>query len=216
MDLCGIDKGLLLPVAPSAGNADSLMSRVKSYYGESERFLMGYSIPNTVPDADIEQDIAKAVETYDAKAVKIHPNISGIDLQSSAGKERVERIFSASGALGLPLVIHGGRSPLLQDMRCREYAVIDNLMGLDFSMTRAPVIIAHGATFGCSDEECDERVIPLLKELLERNSNLFVNTAGVSLRALELMFSKMDSKRIVFGSDALFLTPWEGLAKLLY
>lgn len=216
MDLCGIDKGLLLPVAPVAGGADDLMSRVQRYYGENDRFIMGYSIPNTVPDADIEQDIAKAREKHNAKAIKIHPSITGIDLQSPAGKERVERILSAGGSLGMPVVIHGGRSPEMQDIRCREYAYIDHLMRLDFSMTQSPVIIAHGATFGCGDDECEEKVIPLLKRLLERNDNLFVDTAGVSLRALELMFSHIDSKRIAFGSDALYLPQWESLMKVSY
>ena len=216
MDFCGIDKGLLLPVAPAVGNADGLMRRVKNYYGEAERFVMGYSIPNTISDGDIEQDIANAREMYNAKVLKIHPNITGIDLRSSAGKERVEKILSASGALGMPVVIHGGRSPVLPDMQCWEYAYIDNLRRIDFSVTQSPVIIAHGATFGCSDDECEEKVIPALKELLDKNNHLFVNTAGVSLRNLELIFRNIDSKRIVFGSDALYLTQWEGLAKIFH
>jgi predicted TIM-barrel fold metal-dependent hydrolase len=175
---------------------------------------MGYSIPNTVADDDVEQDIATAREKYDAKVIKIHPNVTGLDLGGSAGKERVEKILSAGGSHGMPVVIHGGRSPVLQDVTCREYAHIDNLMTVDFSVTQSPVIIAHGATFGCSDEECEEAVIPSLKRLLEENNNLFVNTAGVSLRALELMFSHVDLERIVFGSDALYLSQRESLMKV--
>ena len=54
---------------------------------------------------------------YDVKAVKLHPNISRIDPATSHGMERVESILGACSRARLPLIVHGGRSPILGDDR---------------------------------------------------------------------------------------------------
>ena len=82
MALAGIDRALLLPVAPASGTNDGEMDALEEMFGDDPRFLFAVSVPNSVATGGIAGFIARAVSTRRVRAVKLHPAITGIDLGS--------------------------------------------------------------------------------------------------------------------------------------
>jgi predicted TIM-barrel fold metal-dependent hydrolase len=184
--------------------------------GGDRRLPLGYSVPNTVPKDAVPDDLRAAALRYGPRAVKLHPNISGIDLQTIEGVDRVESILAACSAARMPLIVHGGRSPILDDEHARNFASLENLERVDWSRSREGVVIAHFGVFGCAGEEVSTIGLPTLKRILKRHDNVFVDTSGVTFDVLLEMLRGIDHGRIVFGSDALYFPMWKSLATLIH
>jgi predicted TIM-barrel fold metal-dependent hydrolase len=200
--ILGINKGLLLPVAPAVGSIEPQMAFIHRAFKNSRDFLLAGSIPNTVRNEDVLSFMLETVKKYKIIAVKIHPNITAIDLNEASGKERIECIVEASAQLGLPMVIHGGRSYLPDRGQC-GYASIKNF--LDINLTSAAnIIIAHGGAYGHSADEIIIDVIPPLRKLLSSNENIYIDISGLNYRNVSLLLRSVEIDRILFGSDALY------------
>ena len=74
----------------------------------------------------IKQKIKELIEQFGIRAMKFHPNVTEVDLNTSYGKERTEAILCACGECGLPLIIHGGRSSILKNTEKRCLKKISN------------------------------------------------------------------------------------------
>ncbi len=204
MTLSGIDKVLLLPVAPSNGSIEKQMKVIKNIYGNDDRFVFAYSVPNSVDIGNIYMSIKVAIDKYDIQAVKLHPNITEINLDSALGKERVEAILSACNELKLPLIVHGGKSPILKNNNASEYSTISNLEKIDWGIIKETVVIAHAGTYGCDLEEVDERILTRLTKMLNRYDNIKIDISGISCNFLMIVLRTINHDRILFGSDALY------------
>jgi hypothetical protein len=216
MNLSCIDKILLLPVAPMYGNIDGQMLAMDHMFGNDDRFWKGGSIPNTIRNVEIIEWIKQMIKQYDIRAVKIHPNITGIELGSSSGKERVENILFASNEHKMPLIFHGGRTHLPVHSSAGTYASIENLSEINWGLTKEPVVIAHAATYGYKQQEIEEDVIPRLEKILSKYNNIMVDISGVDYKILNIILRKIDINRILFGSDALYNLEWENVVILLH
>ena len=214
MKLGGIDRVLLLPVMAENETGDAQLEAMARMFGHSEKFLRGYCVPNDVPDNLVEREMSRVVAEYDVKALKIHPSVTGIDLGSEKGVTRVECLLAAAQNNGLKVIIHGGMSPDCKNSEAICYGIIDNLMKIDWSVIRETVIIAHGGCYGYSFSDAAAEVLPELLKLFERYENLSFDTSSISFDVLCQLLKCCDSKRIFFGSDALYEKQWVSLVKL--
>lgn len=216
MRLSGIDKILLLPVLNTADPDDLQIKMLVRMFGDDDRFALGYSISNSVANNEISATIKTAMHKYQIKAIKIHPNITGLDLSSSSGKERVECILEAAGKAGLTVIIHGGRSPGIKDPLAASYGILRNLSQINWGGTSQTVIIAHAGTYGHDLSQINNEELPLMNRLLSQYSNLFVDVSGLEVEVISTIVKRIDTDRIFFGSDALYNSQWGSLVKLLH
>ncbi len=215
MKLSGISRSLLLPVVqPDSDGEEQFRLMFKIYRGD-DRLILGYCIPNTVSNKDILPVVKTTVSKYPIRAIKIHPNITEINLSVVAGKQRVENILEVCRVTGLPLVIHGGLSPVLKNLRSRCFSALSNLSQIDWGITSTPVVISHAGMMGYSLCEMID-LIPLLKRILSTHNNVMIDISALDLGALCLILEKIDLCRIVFGSDALYFPQWSAVVKLLH
>jgi predicted TIM-barrel fold metal-dependent hydrolase len=214
MDLCAIDRSLLLPIMGEEETGVGPLRLMREMFGDDDRFLFGYCLPNNIPNDKVADNVNRVVDEYGVKALKIHPAVTGIDLSSQAGRDRVEAILDASKKAKLKVVIHGGKSPECENRQAVSYGTLDNLQHIDWSITPETVVIAHGGCFGHSVCEAREDVLPIMDRLLERHSHLVVDTSGVGFEVLCQMLQNIDSQKVLFGSDSLYETQWAAMIKL--
>ncbi len=216
MELSGIDKVLLLPVAPSLEDIDKPLEAMVAMFNGEERFSLALSLPNTTEVHQIDKFVEEKVKEYKIQALKLHPNITGVDLGSRKGKERVEAILEACRKFKLPLIIHGGRSPILKNPHAKEFGIIKNYTDVNWSLSNEVVVMAHAGGYGCDLTEMEQEVLPTLKKLLSMYSNLMIDISGLEVDSLAIILKNIDLGRILFGSDALYTTQWTVLVKLTH
>ena len=216
MKLSGIDSVMLLPVAQSNESANDQMDIITKIYGTNGKFVYAYSIPNSIINENILDVVKESVRRFNIKALKLHPNITGINLSSKTGIQRVEAILSVSNEMQLPLIIHGGRSPVIKNKDTSEYSIIKNLIKVDWGISKETVVIAHAGAFGCEVEEYENDVFPILKKMLSHFSNIMVDISGLDINILLKVLKHINADRIIFGSDALYNMQWIYTVMLLY
>lgn len=218
MHLSGVDKAVLLPVAKDSESLAAQMEIIDLCCKEDSRFVAGYSIPHAVDKHAIAEDLERAVAVHGIRMLKLHPNISSIDLSSTSGRLWVEEILRACDNLQIPVLLHGGCSPILGDSPARRFSALDNLVDIDWSLTRAPVVLAHFGVYGCNFHagHADRKTEQLFCNLLSDNPHIYTDTSGVSYDAIERMLGLVDLDRVVFGSDALYVPMYRQLALLMH
>lgn len=214
MELSGIGKCLLLPVLQPESSGNEEMELVTGLYGGDDRFMIGYCIPNHVRPADIANDIRSAIARYGIKAIKLHPNLTGIDLGTSGGRERIEAVLQGCQDLSLPLVVHGGLSPVIKNPRARAYSSLSNLSLIDWGMTTRPVVFSHAGLMGASLQEIESDLMPAVKRILRAHSHVLIDISALDFSALCLVLKAVDPQRIVFGSDSFYFSQWGAIIKL--
>lgn len=214
LSLGGISRALLLPVARPGVMVDAEMDFLATLFDGESQFLLGYSVPDSVRNEEVEVNLRRAFGRWGIQAVKVHPNLSRIDLAAPVGKARLEAILAAAGRCGLPVIIHGGPSPVLSDPAVRQYGRIENLEAVDFHLTPFPVIIAHAGSFGLPPQEVDQEVLPRLRRMLNRFDNLMLDLSALSVSVLVRILRAVEAERLLFGSDALYDLPWKSLVRL--
>ena len=216
MDLSGIDRILLLPVASSTGEIDKQMYSMAEMFEDDERFSLGCSVPNTIENREICKFIKEKIGQFNIRAIKFHPNITETNLGSKRGKERVECILDVCREFRLPLIVHGGRSTVLKNPKAAEYGWIEKFKDIDWGISNEVVVIAHAGGYGCDLNEMKQDVLPKLKSLLSHYNNLMIDISGLEIDALAVILKNIDLERILFGSDALYDTQWAVLVKLAH
>jgi len=214
MRLARVDRALLLAVAPESGGVEGQMRELAEGCQGEARLLLGYSVPNAVDETDLVTHLRGAVEGHGIRAVKLHPNLSRIDPRSDRGASRIRSLLVACGEAGLPLVVHGGLSPIIEDPEASRFAVLENLRDVDWSLSGEPVVLAHAGVFGCDDEQA-RAGLPVVREMLERHPNLLVDTSGLEFGILVELLRGVSRSRVVFGSDALYFSMWQAVVALL-
>jgi predicted TIM-barrel fold metal-dependent hydrolase len=214
MDLCAIDRSLLLPIMGEEETGVGPLRLMREMFGDDDRFLFGYCLPNNIPNDKVADNVNRVVDEYGVKALKIHPAVTGIDLSSQAGRDRVEAILDASKKAKLKVVIHGGKSPECENRHAVSYGTLDNLQHIDWSITPETVVIAHSGCYGHSASEVQETALPIIDRLLERHPHLVVDTSGIGFEVLCKVLQSIDAQRIVFGSDSLYEAQWASMLRL--
>jgi hypothetical protein len=216
MELSGVTRALLLPVALPGSEVDDQMRFLKGLRDRLPQVSIGYSLPGSVQADRIGIALGAAVRTHQVRAVKLHPNLSRIDPRSREGCERIEALLRACDDHGLPMIIHGGASPILGSERASHFGALENLAAIDWSQTRTTVVIAHCGMYGRSRREDTDRDLALLLRMLATWPNLAVDTSGLPSQVLAKVFDAIDISRIIFGSDALYVPMWRAVAVVLH
>lgn len=214
LDLAKVNNAVFLPVDNGRQPVAEQMQIIKFCCETDQRFVAGYCVPNDVPDEALAAELTRVREEFSVRLIKVHPNISGLDITTAQGQNRLHRLLRACDDLELPVLIHGGCSPILGDAPARTYSAINNLEAVDWSLTRSPVVIAHFGIYGCqccASTQTSDAERKLL-ELLETHEHLYTDTSGVSYAAIERMLSLLEPERVVFGSDAFYVPVFRQLS----
>jgi predicted TIM-barrel fold metal-dependent hydrolase len=216
MELSCCEKAVLLPVASDRVGLGEQLQVLRACAGASDRFYLAYSVPGEVPDEDATAHLRQARAEHDVRAVKLHPNLSGIDPGTARGVARIESILQAANELDLPVIVHGGRSPILTDQPGAEFSLIEKLQNVDWSISSSNVIIAHFGSYGCSDDEQRNVVLPGLDKLLRQHDHLLTDCSGLAPAQIAGFLRHIDVERVVFGSDALYVPQWQALVGFMH
>ena len=212
----GIRQLILLPVARPGRTAEEQLAKIASYFGKDSRFSLGYSLPNTLEPNEVEEDVRRNMNAYGIQVLKLHPNLSGHDLTSRIGIDRVNALIDTSKTLNLPVIIHGGPSPVLQDAISRHYGELENLENIDFKRTDQTVVIAHAGFYALNEAEIEGRAMPFISKLMKKFDNMFVDTSSLTTNVLELLIKNIDYRKILFGSDSYYELSWKSAIKLYW
>ncbi len=215
MALCGIRRSLLVPVLRAGGDEAAPFELMFDLYRDDPRFAFAWCPPRDLPAEALAADLRRLDARFPLRAVKLNPNIQGIDLAEEAGRERVARVLLACRATGLPLMVHGGVSRVLADPRGRAFASLENLGSVEWRQGGIPVVLGHAGMFGCAPDEVG-RLLPRLQRLMAENGNVLADVSGLPFEALCAVLREADGDRLLFGSDALYFPQWSAVVKVLF
>lgn len=214
LDLIGFAGALLLPVAREAGVAERVLAAGRKMFEDNGRFFLGCPIPIGLSPDRLLSFYESAREEWGIWAIKVHPNLAGIDFLEKSGREIIEATLLAAGKLGLPVVIHGGRTPGLEPCETRELGTFVRLKEINWGLSSAPVIFAHCGCYGLTESEVPT-ALPFLNSLFDKYSNLMADTSNLEVPALRLILENVDCNRLIFGSDALYVPIWKAWLRFL-
>lgn len=214
IDLAGLSGALLLPVARTAGKAEEMLGVTQRMFEKEVRLFPGCALPIDIKPDELADFFRFARQRNGIRAIKFHHNLTGIDPLTKKGEELTNVTLVAAGELNLPIVVHGGRSPGLEPTESREYGIISRLATVDWSISTAPVILAHAGCYGLTHSESIV-AISILNNLFEKHSNLMADTSNLEPPILQLVLEKITPTRLVFGSDALYVPVWKAWLRFL-
>jgi len=216
MKMSRIDNVFLLPVAGYIDTNNNRIENIKGIFGFNEKYVIGYSIENKLSNDYIEKDIRNNILLHDIKVIKIHPNITGINIGRQDGIERIEKILIAANMHKMIVVIHGGKSNINKYSNMSEYSVMKNLRKINWNLTRYPIIISHAGIYGYNkQDDCNENMA-LVEDLMEKNDNIYVDIAGLGIKMLKELFARLNNEKVLFGSDSFYYEQWREVLKLFY
>lgn len=204
-DIACLDKGVLLPIPIEKTCFDNQMNQLQMMFSKNKRFYLAGSVPNSINNDEIEKYLKKQIEKFSIVALKIHPNITGIDLAEKCNKGRLEQIIDICSRYNLPIIIHGGRSGSIKG-EASGYAELANFDGINFD-AKVPIIISHGGTYDVPKSRIEDVIIPKLKKMLYQYNNLFVDISGLEGDMINQILRNIEIERILFGSDSLYVHP---------
>ena len=214
MKLSNVDKVFLLPVSGYMETNNNKIENIQYMFGNDNRFVFGYSLPNSLSNKMIENDILYNINKFNIKLIKIHPNITGIDAGSKNGIEKIESILGVANNKALLVLIHGGKSTLLRHTNMSEYGTVEKLFNINWRLTKYPVIIAHAGTYGYESFNKNKDNISIIQKMMGIHENIWIDISGIPYEMLHVIFEYIDNDRILFGSDSLYTPQWQVVIKL--
>jgi predicted TIM-barrel fold metal-dependent hydrolase len=208
LELIGFAGALLLPVAREAGVAERVLAAGRKMFADDKRFFIGCPIPVGLSPDQLLSFYEAAREESGIYAIKVHPNLAGLNPLMNSGRELIEATLVAAGRLGLPVVIHGGRTPGLEPCEMREFGTLCRLKEINWGLSSAPVIFAHCGCYGLAESEVST-ALPILNSLFDLYPNLMADTSNLEVPVLRFILGQVDCNRLVFGSDALYVPIWK-------
>ncbi len=208
IDAVGLSGALLLPVARTPGRAGEMLESARMMFASDSRLYAGCPFPVGVPADDIAEFFCSARENYGIRAIKIHPNLIGLDPLARVWHDLIEVTLVAAGKLGLPVIVHGGCIAALKPSAAAEYGMLSRLETINWSLSSAPVVIAHAGCFDLTGEDANA-ALSKLDALFEKHPNLMADTSSLDAFTLRLVLQKVSHERLVFGSDALYVSIWK-------
>lgn len=211
----GLSGALLLPVARIRDAAQAMLEATAEMFSGDDHLIPGCAFPVRVPANELTRFFITAHDRYRIRAIKIHPNLAGINPLTSAGRDLIEATLEVAGKLDLPVVVHSGRTAVLRPSYESEYGTLQRLETINWSLSAAPVILAHA---GCHDLTEEEARVALsrLNLLFQKHPNLMANTSNLAPSIQRLVLEKVDRSRLLFGSDALYVPIWKAWLQFLH
>jgi len=208
LDIAGIERALLLPVVRVPGTAINMVKASEKMFQQENRFHLAYPFPVGISANELTSYYSIGKKSKKFCAIKIHPNLVGLDPNTNTGKELIEATLISAGKLKLPVVVHGGYTSGLSSPDSKIYSTLERLANINWNISSSPVIIAHAGCYGLTEAEMSS-AIPILNCLMDKIPHLLADTSALNLPALQLLFDKVDRNRLIFGSDALYFKIWK-------
>jgi hypothetical protein len=215
LDQARIARALLLPVARSKDTATQMLDVSLRLFDQEARLYLACPFPVGIPPDKLINFYSNSKKYKKICAIKIHTNLIGLDPLTKNGKELIEMTLGAAGMLNLPVIVHGGITIGLSSPESKRFGTLDRLRKIDWNISSAPVIIAHAGCYGLTEEEITS-VLPILNRLLDTCPHLMADVSALNLPALQLLMTKIDRNRLIFGSDALYFTIWKSWVRFLH
>ena len=206
-----IDRAVLLPVEPWLTTKEA-----RKYFNDKRFLLLGSIDIHHIKVNMIKEKINEYVKEYNIVGIKLHPNLQDFKPQPHLNPpeiaEKLRIIYQEAVNNNLYLLFHGGLSYYTKNVnlkyknfsRSKSNALLKYFCDPDgkselFGKYNVPIVIAHLGHYGLVKP--NYRLI----EIIARNySNVFFDTAGVSPLLLRKTIEIISSKKIIFGSDALY------------
>lgn len=206
-----VDRAVLLPVAPW------LTTEVTARHFSSDNFLLlgAVDVHNT-PEDDIKITIERYVTDFGIVGIKLHPNLQNFKPQPSHNPEpiasRLKTLYSVAAENNLYLLFHGGISNFTDTIDPKysnfqrskvngklEYFCDEIGESELLGAYGVPIVIAHIGHYGIANP--NYRLLEIIKK---RYSDVYFDTSGVAPYLIKNAIEIFGSKRILFGSDALY------------
>lgn len=214
LDMAGIAGALLLPVVRVPDAAMNMVGVAVKIFQQEKRFHLACPFPVGLAADELASYYSTAKKSKQIWAIKIHPNLIGLDPLTKTGKDLIEATLICAGQLKLPVVVHGGYTSGLSSPEPMVYGSLDRLANINWNITSCPVIIAHGGCYGLNEADMTS-AIPILNGLLDKAPHLLADTSALNLPALQLLLANVDRNRLIFGSDALYFKVWKAWVDFL-
>ncbi len=207
-----VDKSVLLPLDPWVPTSD--MCQI---YKDNKSFsLLGSIDINTIKIEDIDQTIKSYIDLYNIVGIKLHPNLQNFKPQPKDNEpeigEKLSKLYQTVEKYSLYILFHGGMSNYTSEIhkkygeikRSRYNALLKNFCDRDgkselFEKYNIPIVIAHIGHYGLLRIDYN-----LIKIIVSKYENIFFDTSGVSSKTIRKTLDVIPSRRLIFGSDALY------------
>ena len=212
MDSALVDSAIMLPIAPW------LPAEIAGEKFLSSRLLTLGSIDiHNIKEEEIDNVLKTLKEKYKIVGVKLHPNLQNFKPQPSHNSpelgKKLHRLYKFAEKEHLYLLFHGGIShytdfidPKYQGDISRSCinAVLENFCDNNgkselFKNYSIPIVIAHLGHYGIIRPN-----YKLIKLIAKKFNNVYFDTAGVSPSSIKNTLRIIPSRKIIFGSDALY------------
>ena len=200
MDAVRIAEAVILPIAFGLPFGDDLYERWRDAIvreGAERRLRMGASVHPRDPNA-VETLHRAAAEG--ACIVKLHPAAQ----RFFADSEEAAPIYDACGALGLPVMFHGGRAGIEPEYS-HPFNLIRHYEGAFRDFPKVKFVLAHAGARDVAG------AIPLA----QRYSNVWLGIHGQGVTVLAQLVEEVGPNRLLFGTDWPFYHLAATLAKVL-
>lgn len=211
MDVALIDRAIFLPIAPWFPT-ESAVSCVVS----SRMSTLGSINIHAIKEEEIKEKIHDMVVQFGIRGLKLHPNLQGFLPQPKdnppALGAKLKTLYATAEQEKLYILFHGGISFLPNfihpkynsQTRSRTFGKLSNFCNEQgrselFEKYQVPIVIAHLGHYGIPFPN-----YRLIKTIVNRFSNVYFDTSGVSPSVIAHSLACISYKRIVFGSDALY------------
>ncbi len=185
MDSAGIEKSLILPIAPFV-ETEQVVDISKKAPGRLIP-LLSVNFDGASPQ-DVKNQIVGYCARFPFRGIKFHPNIQRVDPLAN----EAHALYEVAAQKGLFIIIHGGITPVLFDTS-RKLAVGDKLLPALESHPNTTFVVAHAGGYFNPDNKFLENIVGL--------RNVHVDTSGVGLETIISALSLLGPERVIFGSD---------------
>ncbi len=208
MDISLIDKSSLLPIEPWISS-----EAIGKNFQHQRFFVLGSIDVCRIKLDKIEKKIKELIKNYKIVGIKLHPNLQNFKPQPSHNSleiaKKLRKIYSTIEKEKLYLVFHGGYSDYsnINDpeyKRSRDNALLKSFCDYKgkselFNNYDIPIVIAHLGHNAILRPD-----YRLIKSIIQKFNNVYFDTSGASPTIIKKVFKIAPSKRIIFGSDALY------------
>ena len=185
MDSAGIEKSLILPIAPFVQTQQVLEASKEA----PDRLipLISVNFDGASPD-DVKNQIEDYCNRFPFRGIKFHPNIQRIDPSSHVART----LYETAARKGLFIIVHGGITPLLF-ADSRTLAVGKKLLPILEAHPNTTFVVAHAGSYFNPNNKFLENIAGL--------KNVYAETSGVGPDTIFSALTLLGPERVIFGSD---------------
>ncbi len=205
MDYALIDKAVFLPVAPNIETQQIFR------FFKNDRFILTGAVDVRKKTLnEINEDILYQIKSFSIKGVKLHPNFQGFypepDRNNTIIAEKLRLIYKLAERNKLFIIFHAGASNILssETNQGKNYGILENFFDKNnksevFENYKIPIILAHLGQYALVHHN-----LRMVKKVSDNFPHIFFDTAGISPFLIKKFLDVIDSRKLIFGSDALY------------